>query len=127
MLPSGCGGARDHESGWCVSHRAQMPKCEREHVEGKLKEASNKLGKLGRKFRALTLQIVQDSRKSCRLIVSHHHSILSVTQSLGVALVMEHDDGITYQSMLSKVVLQWLHATGVLSKTPTKKNRKIKD
>ena len=49
-----------------------MPKCEREHVGGKLKEASNKLGKLGVKFRALrTLQTVQSSRKSshqCRAL-----------------------------------------------------------
>ena len=53
------------------------------------------------------------------------HSILSVikvsSQSLGVALVMERDDGITCELMFSKVMLQWLHATGVLNKTPTKK------
>ena len=34
---------------------------------------------------------------------------------------MELDDGITCSLMLSKVMLQWLRATGVLSKTPTKK------
>ena len=45
--------------------RGQMPKCEGEYEGGELKEASNKLGKLGSKFKALrTLQTVQYSRKS---------------------------------------------------------------